>query len=260
MKPWTNQQVTAYNEIDYDNIKTPVEIKADINGYTFFAKEVTENVIVIHGENRYAISDMFMRLSEYYEGESDELRGKIFTYEQCQDIFAKENNNRFEYHSSYDGFNVPSNSCINFFNTFNNFTEKEKFIKAAISKHVTSDKPFYLLGLHLHAAAMEHELAHAYWYLYPEYKENMSEFITETFDFDFIQGMSIRLKEMGYADEVIDDEIQAYICTSDIPYLDKWFKKLDWDFDKVKKAALYFNEFQKIKTEEWKLAIKKNTY
>ena len=65
------------------------------------------------------------------------------------------------------------------------------------------------------SATIDHELSHAFWHLDSSYKGSALELVT-ALPAKFFLLMTRRLKEMGYCDEVIEDEITAYLSTDNL--------------------------------------------
>jgi len=194
--------------------------------------KITDQIYQVETETQYELAMMFIRIQEYYESPFEEIRGRTFTLEDYMDRYAKEEGN-FTYTVDWNGFNVPGNIVRKFFNPqmyetsfWCDYSKKEIALKAALVKEdlLSSDKKFYLLGTHKEEERiLDHELAHALWYLIPDYQKAQTENI---FKIPVNEGLDIEkslLKE-GYASEVVLDETQAYLATSTL-------KELAEDFD-----------------------------
>ena len=160
-----------------------------------------------------------MRMQEYYE--SPKFAGQKFSMEEYMDWYAKENGN-FTYTSDWNGFNVPGHIVKEFFDLFGDdeLLHKERYLRSLINKYADSDKPFYVIGIHQEDSSLEHEMAHAYYYLFPEYKKDMLNQV-DNLDSTFRAGMFGWLKGHGYCEAVMSDETQAYLATSDMPYINE---------------------------------------
>jgi len=165
---------------------------------------------------QYAASSTFMRLQEFYECPSSRIRGRFFTFDEFMDDYARRHGN-FTYCTDFAGFNVPDNVVFKFFAKFKNLSVKEKRLKKFVEG--IADEKFYLIGTY-DVDSVNHEIAHALWYLLPEYKKEMKTLLS---DCSIRKSMTRCLKSGGYADRFIDDEMQAYISTETLPYLRGWF-------------------------------------
>jgi hypothetical protein len=157
--------------------------------------------------NRYSISEVSHRIFN--------IQAKTFTY-----------------YDDWCGFNIPSNIINDFYRVFgkvNKDLTRREIILFNLLDRIVGDyaEPFYLIGscVDEQHVIMKHELAHAYWYLYPEYRKSVQELITNNLDTTDYQKAKANLLQEGYADEFVDDEIQAYVSTENSRYIRK---KFDW--------------------------------
>ena len=158
-----------------------------------------------------------MRPQEYYESPFNNIRGKYFSVEEYMDTYAKENGS-FTYLTDWCGFNIPSDSFKNFFETFSyDLTRKERILFQMVNGMRPNLKDeFYIIGAckqKKNKITIAHEIAHANWFLYPEYKEKMIE-LTKEIPTYLYEDAYYSLKNFGYFDSMIDDEIQAYMATA----------------------------------------------
>ncbi len=153
------------------------------------------------------------------------------------DRYAKEYGN-FTYTTDWNGFNVPGDIVRKFFslnetNFMSSPSFKERWLHTALINTgiLQSGKDFYLLGTHtkefpkekeddgsisvsLKGDALDHEFAHAFWYLDSNYQkaqmENLAILSKKT-----TREIHKALEWIGYTEEVFLDEAQAYLSTSD---------------------------------------------
>jgi len=243
---------------DPDAVVTPLKAKIDINGYSYRAKEILEDIILIRAENRYALSSMMMRMQEFYESDDPDVKDQVFSQEYLMDKYAQKNSDKFTYLDDWDGFNVPGEVVEEFFETFSDLTEKELWLKEILGEYLKSGEMFYLIGVHDDGCAQEHEVAHAFWYLYPEYKRRMKKAVKETFTPKVIEGMKKRLTQMGYDKAVLDDEVNAYLCTSELWALTYWFGKVKFKWGDVADLMLYHTDFYRLRAKEWRKLTEKD--
>jgi len=205
----------------------------------------TKNIFQVEAKSQYDLAMTFIRLQEFYESPFKEFRGHTFILEAYMDRYAQEYGN-FTYSTDWNGFNVPGNIVRKFF-SFNetNFMSspsfKERWLHTALINTgiLRSEKDFYLLGTHtekiekkeadgaisisLRDEALDHELAHAFWYLDSDYQkaqiENLAILSKKT-----TREIHEALEWLGYAEEVFSDEAQAYLSTSDSEDLEDSFE------------------------------------
>lgn len=206
--------------------------------------KLVDNIYIFIFSNQYDMTSTFFRIQEFYESPSNEIRGKYFTLEKAIDTYTKltfkdKKENIFTYFQDWHGFNIPGNIANKFLFKFGlhfDLLNKEiKFFKTFIQDIFKNRNKYYLIGVvENDKESLKHELAHAFYYLYPEYKDQMLKLINE--NHPMIDIAKKHLLEIGYNESVLEDEIQAYFATGlrrqmipksilDIKFLNK-FKKI----------------------------------
>lgn len=187
-------------------------------------------IIDVQYNTRYELCSAFMRMQEHYESDINCIKGQYFTLEKYMDEYAKKNGG-FSYTMDWSGFNIPSKSFFDFYIKFmNDLLEKEKILIDSIisrlytadqlSNLIKSDNPstvieFYIIGSYKEcprqASVIQHEIAHALYSMDEDYAYH-SDVTCAVIPYrdDIIKV----LKEWGYADAVINDEVQAYVRTN----------------------------------------------
>lgn len=177
-----------------------------------------DRIVHFHFEKQYDLIADFIRLQEFYESPLKGIRGELFTLDEFMDAYAEANGN-FTYFTDWLGFNVPGNIVIKFRDVFygdmrprewgllSSIDHKNKFI-------YRRDPQFYVIGTCKNFKYVNHELAHAYYYLAPAYKD-AQDAVTASMDPEMKAKVAVKLVEMGYTEDVIDDEIQAYFSTDE---------------------------------------------
>ena len=136
-------------------------------------------------------------------------------------------------------FNIPEDEI----NTY------DKIMLSIINdiKILEGDNKYYLLGVdELENSLLEHEFAHAMWYTLPDYKEAMNKLNNEC-DNEVKEAMYKCITDYGYADHVLQDELQAYMSTGlakkmkdlNIPNMDIETEKYRLVFEKFYSNSLY---------------------
>jgi hypothetical protein len=179
-------------------------------------------------DNNKELALTFCRVQEYYESDLPELKDKHFTFEQFIDSQMDQNGN-VDYFSYWDGFNVPSNVLNSWLGGITSLTKWEDKLIAQLP--VFSDKPFYVIGaLEKDKTTINHEIAHALYNLDSTYNAKMVKLTVDFMDNhkkDSAKLIKI-LKILGYGENVILDEIQAYLSTDPKKNLVEDFE-LDYD-------------------------------
>lgn len=180
-------------------------------------------IIDVQYNTRYELCSAFMRMQEFYESDIDCIRGNYFTIEKYMDEYAKKFGG-FSYTMDWSGFNIPSYAYFNFYSLFrNNLLEKEKALDCRIiaGLHAAgfdvygNNLTFYIIGSYKEcprqASVIQHEIAHALYSLDNDYRFHAdANCDVIPYRDDIIKV----LKEWGYADSVIKDEVQAYVTTN----------------------------------------------
>jgi hypothetical protein len=178
------------------------------------------------------LARMFMRFQEFYE--SPEFRGKIFTKKQFLDWYAKERKTVYE--EDWAGFNLPG-WVIEVFRhgSFNPLSIEEKRLLSMCKNHSGS---FYVIGTENgDMRVLEHELAHALFYLDPVYKKKVIGLLNKIPKASR-DNMKKWLKSKGYHQSVFIDEMQAYVISDKPAFIDKNLAKKIKDLFKLRSKRL----------------------
>ena len=224
-------------------------------------------VILITNYSQFELAYAFMRLQEFYEHRVLERQGKYYTLDEVIESYRKEGpSGKFSYLEDWAGFNVPSNVVDKFVKMYSHdFTEREAELFDTIER-VLEQEPnarhngkYYVIGT-CSALYEDHELCHAMWYLYPEFRK-ASQKIIKRFSNAQRDAVYNMLSDMGYAENVFDDEFNAYVSTSDMYYIretvfehfvENGNAKWSWDriYLLVKNYWEWRNELQLEETEQ----------
>lgn len=166
-------------------------------------KRIGKNIFHLKFRNQYDITSTLLRFQEHYE--SPKFRNKIFTLEEFMDWYAKKNGN-FTYYEEWNGFNIPSYVLKPFLEgKFNPLTKKEK---AFLRLFQNKKGKFYIIGTHGKSQKLlKHEIAHALFYVSPEYKKEMINCLDKLGS----KQIEKQILELGYCRQVLRDEAQAYL-------------------------------------------------
>lgn len=174
-----------------------------------------EGIYVVRIVDDYARGMLFLRYQEYYES-PDELY-----YRQDFDIFDYMNTFRilrgesvFTYPEEWAGFNIPGDnllSCIGGISRMNKYDKEMRKIVRLIRKD-TGGK-FYIVGVdNIDGRLLDHELAHAFYYLDKGYRNDMKGLVMGLGK-SKLKRMNKLLLGLGYREDVIIDEVQSYLGT-----------------------------------------------
>ncbi len=195
--------------------------------------EIRSRVFQLEFESQLELASTFLRFEEFYE--SPEFRGKIFTLKEFKEWYTKEKG-AFTYYEDWPAFNIPSSVLKPFIEgEFDPLSNAEKQL---ISLFKNESGIFYIIGVVAGAESLcDHELAHALFFTQSEYSKqvlsilkryNISEIKQE------LRGMS------GYCEEVLDDEVNAWILTLSDELKAKPQKELKSELEKL------FHEFKSL--------------
>lgn len=170
----------------------------------------------VESDNRWELAMTFLRMEEYYECPNPQFQGKIFSFEEYEDWYVREqsqkneNDGSFTYARDWSAFNVPGHAVRAVFNAFKNHSEKEsRLFGELLSQGAFASEKFYVIGNRfgeqLHFA---HEYRHALFALCTEYREAMSDIIRK-FPVKKLRTWILQY----YSVTVLEDEIQAYALT-----------------------------------------------
>jgi hypothetical protein len=194
---------------------------------TYDKDKYLEGISLIHcGEHIYAVviedeharAMAFLRPQEFYESTFENIIRKQFKFSDFQNQYKQHyGKQEFTYGEDWSGFNIPSNileDCM--FNIdesdINNYDKIMLSIIHTI-KELEGESKYYLLGVdQMDNDLLEHEFAHAMYFTLPSYKEAMTK-VSKNCSDDVKSKMCKCIVDYGYADHVIQDELQAYMST-----------------------------------------------
>jgi hypothetical protein len=180
--------------------------------------QIHPKIFLVGIENSYDLAMTFCRVQEFYESPYKEIKGKPFTITELQRIYSmRREDGCFTYPIDWAGYNVPSKAINNLYQShlvitdLNEYDEVFEDIVFHIENRLGSDKKYYVIGSDpLSKVTIEHEVAHAFYYLHPSYKKAVDK-ITDKIPSSLCNKIKNHLLELGYNEKVIKDEIQAYL-------------------------------------------------
>ena len=209
-------------------------------------KKCGNNILFFEFKTQKELALTFFRVQEFYESKNDSLLNKSFSvFDFLNESMDKEG--YLDYFYFWSGFNVPGyafNSWVSCINT-NHFTYMEHDLINAVWDNANIHEDFYIIGAKKgDKATLNHELAHAFYYVDFKYRVEMSE-ITDKFkekQRKSYKKMCKILSKMGYNESVLDDEIQAYFSTETKKQL---IEDFDLDYDKIKPFVFKYRKILK---------------
>jgi hypothetical protein len=180
-------------------------------------KKIYPNIFLVGMENSYDLALTFCRVQEFYESPYKEIRGKSFTMMELQRIYSiRREEGCFTYPNDWCGFNIPGN-VIDKLYQYGRITDINEYdnvfwdILDKIGNQIEIDEKYYLIGSDpLSKTTINHEVAHAFYYLYPSYRK-VANTIVSKIPIPLFNKFKKHLLDLGYNDKVIKDEVQAYL-------------------------------------------------
>jgi hypothetical protein len=176
---------------------------------------LVDRIHLLTFDNQIDMTSTFLRFQEHYE--SPFFKGKYFTLDEFKEWYIKTSPNgkksgKFTYYTDWGGFNIPSYILKPFFNgAFNPLSENEKQF---LSYFENNESDFYIIGITKQTtssqSAIVHETAHGLFYLNESYRKEIEQIISAYDVYKFNE----KLIDMGYHQDVLVDEIQAYCIDS----------------------------------------------
>ena len=167
------------------------------------------NSVWVWADTQEELGLTFMRFQEYYESSNIDFRGKIFTQGQLRRWYSETYGSN-SYHSHWIGFNFPSKVLTPFKEgLFDPLTVEEQRL-LDLFKYRSDD--FYIIGAQS-SATLRHELSHALYASNPKYRDEINKFLNKNKN-KLKQTIKYILGK-GYCEDVLYDEIQAYITDND---------------------------------------------
>lgn len=190
---------------------------------------ITDKIFALEIPNDWDRCMVFLRAQEFYESSSTKFKGKDFDIWDYMKWYAYERlgaNATFSYTNDWAAFNLPIKTIVKCLDKQTTpLTPYDIFMDEILhkifNKYDTTENDTYLIGVDKLGDAslnVKHEMSHALWYTNPEYKKRANA-ILKQISKDSIERAKTKLIQMGYAKEVLLDEIFAYSATGEMARL-----------------------------------------
>lgn len=184
--------------------------------------QVLPGVFAVIIPDRYDRAMVFSRAQEYYESASTRFRGKDFSYWEYMKWYATKYGRGFSYTKDWSGFNIPLETikkCYQYPAQTLQETPYDAEMNDIILEIDTmlgctnpTNKKGYVIGCqNTRGYVFKHELCHGKYHTNSEYRELMQRLIASEISPYHYKLMRKNIMGMGYAAQVVDDEIQAYL-------------------------------------------------
>jgi hypothetical protein len=208
---------------------------------------ITKNILQVNYAAQEELAKAFCRFQEYYE--SPKYAGKIFTLTEYKKWYSQRYGG-WTYYTDWGGFNIPNYVFEPFkAGSFDPLTKAEKQLLDAFRHR---NGKFYVIGTFgNNPDSLDHEVCHALFYLDYEYKKAVLSKVclSALKQPEKFRGLNQWLvKEKGYSDGFVMDEMQAYLACNAIElYYDYEIDVPDIyeELESIKKK--FFNKYQIMK-------------
>lgn len=173
-------------------------------------KIIKNNIFVISVKNKYDLGMLFFRVQEFYESISVKFRNKKYCIWDYFKWYAHFNNGCFSYPKDYCGYNVPIDVARQCYKK-NKIQSPYDEIFINILKSIKLKNGYIIGSDNLKSDIYKHELCHALYYTNSFYRKNMND-ITKNIPKKVLTKFKSNLKKKGYCNNVMLDEIQAYMA------------------------------------------------
>jgi hypothetical protein len=163
------------------------------------------------------LAHSMMRLQEHYEGPDPKIRDQYFTLEEFLQAYTLPSG-VFDYTEKWCGFNVPGHVVERWHELFvaqgQLSIKEQQMMDTLLCQRSGKFGKWYMIATASggDSNTIKHELAHSRYYLYDDYKASCDQLIDCMSAADRRRMTKVLIK-MGYAETVINDEIQAYLST-----------------------------------------------
>lgn len=183
----------------------------------YTVNNIADRIFLLEFDNRYDMCMLFCRAQEFYESPNPNFRGQPFDMFDFMEWYSdKYGNGIFTYPSDWSGFNISSTVIESLYSS--GFLDKNKYdyemlvLHKELSRKVDG-KTYYLIGAEKgDKTTLAHEVAHALYFLNYEYREEMNQLLYKLSE-KLHKTINEHLLSVGYIEEVLGDEKQAYIST-----------------------------------------------
>jgi hypothetical protein len=210
-----------------------------------------KNCILLEFKKQKDLALSFCRVQEYYESDKVELKGQFFTFEQF--IYSQMNDDgKIDYFDFWEGFNIPGevwDTWLTGITQCGHLTYYEHELNNTIMLNSEDSSKCYIIGaIEGDRITINHEIAHALYHTNLNYREKIDILLKEFSEKQKNEYKKLKdvLREMRYGENVIDDEIHAYLTTSRkrelVEDFELDYKKIEFFVKKMKKVLQEYNK------------------
>lgn len=189
-------------------------------------KQITPSLYHFEFKQKHDLFLSVMKCQEFYECQDKKIKGKKFSFEDIIVAYSKMNDEGdFTYWQDWGAFNFPDIAVKKYLKLNRDslmvretttLNEMEKIM--GVDDTTPSPKVYFIatyLDKNKNAGRdLKHEIAHGLYYTNSMYRRVMDELLWS--HRDLVSKIYVVLSELNYCDDVLPDEAQAYLSTSDI--------------------------------------------
>ncbi len=193
-----------------------VEVEEDVKINANFNKvDCPYQIYEITSNKKSDVARIVVRFQEHYD--QKDFKDKIFTLDEFKKYYSGDK--EFTYYYDWNGFNFPDYAVKKFLaGKFDPLSPEEKWLIDNIKANVDLSKPYYIIGYSSEdVPTVNHERAHALYYMSPEYKKS-ADAIIDSIPKSELGTLTKFMDVRNYHPSVYKDEMQAYLM-ADKEYL-----------------------------------------
>lgn len=175
---------------------------------------IKDRIIHIQFKTQKDMTLTMARVQEFYESPHEHIRNRFFSWDTFMDTYM-DDYGEIDYFYMWSGFNIPGKVFKSFFSLFSgSLSKREQNLYETVQHNLgLSTDDFYIIGsLTNDSATTQHELLHAHYYLNEEYREAAKKLV-KSLPLESRLSLESSLIKIGYSNEVLTDEINAYLAT-----------------------------------------------
>lgn len=174
--------------------------------------KISRNCILLEFPTKKEMNLSMFRIAEFYESDSEKIRGKFFSFDEFVEHYSDESGN-LDYFARWDGFNVPIKVLDSFeVEFFFELSKREDAVLHAVRN--LSGNGYLIACVKGDKMTKKHELAHYFFSENKEY-ENSASMLVKNLPGNLKKSIIRNLKKIHYSDDVLIDEINSYFTAFD---------------------------------------------
>lgn len=179
---------------------------------------ITDKILWIAYDDKYAMCMTWLRASEFHESPEEQFKLGKFKILDYIDWYAhNKGKGVFTYPTDWEGFNIGSEWLTKLYveqkQLIPDWSDYDDSVEAIMryANAVCGEEWALCATMYNRQRTLKHEIAHALWATEPSYQEAQLQVI-ESSPQDVIVQLRNNLSAMGYGEDVLDDEVHAYLA------------------------------------------------